>query len=352
MPETRSTTMKHKNTKVGAGMLLALALTALSACGGGGGDEAAEVVDGPWEDVVAAAEDEGRVNLYSVAPPIQNDRLVEAFKEAHPDIDVSVTRGAGELPGRVESEIQSGADGADVFLYSDPAFFSDIVDDLLEVDGPNVEGWADDYWQEEGKAIIPTKYPWTMLVWNTRTFPDGFTSWDQLLDPSVKGKVALRNDVTASMAATYEFMERELGEDYMTGLGAQQPKYYTSAVPMGQAVASGEAGVTPISTPSIVRDLQDQGAPVEFAFPEPGFAIMWGGGALASSKRPNAARVFMDFIMSEEGQTAINGEEFGAAGREIEGDLDLAGWEFFDSEKYTPEKMQEMQATFDKYFGG
>jgi iron(III) transport system substrate-binding protein len=346
--------MKYMNKKAGAGALLALTLTALAACGSGGSDAAAEVVDGPWEDVVAAAEDEGRVNLYSVAPPIQNDALVAAFKEVYPNIDVSVTRGAGELPGRVTSEIKSGADGADVFLYSDPALFTDIKDDLLEVDGPNVEGWADDYWAEEGKAIIPTKYPWTMLVWNTDEFPEGFTSWDQLLEPSVKGRLALRNDLTASMAGTYEFMERELGEDYLTELGQQDPKYYTSAVPMGQAVASGEAGVTPISTPSIVKDLQNSGAPVDFAFPDPGFAIMWGGAGIATSKRPNAARVFVDFIMSEEGQTAINGDEFGQAGREgIEGDLDMSeGWEFFDSTVYTPEKMQEMQAKFDEYFGG
>lgn len=347
--------MKHANKKTGVGALLALALalTALTACGAGGGDDAAAIVDGPWEDVVAAAEDEGRVNLYSVAPPIQNDRLVAAFKKAYPAIDVSVTRGAGELPGRVTSEIKSGADGADVFLYSDPAFFTDIKDDLLEVDGPNVEGWAEDYWQVKGKAIIPTKYPWSVLVWNTDVFPDGFTSWDQLLEPDVKGKVALRNDVTASMAATYEFMERELGDDYLTKLGQQSPKYYTSAVPMGQAVASGEAGVTPISTPSIVKDLQDQGAPVDFAYPDPGFAIMWGGGGIATSKRPNAARVFVDFIMSEEGQAAINSEEFGAAGREgVEDDIDLKGWEFFDSDAYTPDKMQEMQAKFDEYFGG
>ena len=176
-----------------------------------------------------------------------------------------------------------------------------------------------------------------MLVWNTNTFPDGFTEWDDLLDPSVKGKLAMRNDLTTSMAATLEFMEQELGPDYLTALGGQSPKYYTSAVPMGQAVASGEAGVTNISTPSIVKDLQNQGAPVDFAFPEPGFAIMWGGGALATSKRPNAARVFLDFLMSEEGQAAINADGFGAAGREgIEGALDLEGWAFFDSTTVHP----------------
>lgn len=342
--------MKNNRLKAGVSTLAVLALTGLAACGGS--DDAAELVDGPWEDVVAAAEDEGRVNLYSVAPPIQNDALVEAFNEAHPDIKVSVTRGAGELPGRVEQEIRSNSDGADVFIYTDPDLFNDLADDLLAVDGPQVEGWADDFWAVEEKAIIPTKYPWTMFVWNTKAFPDGFDNWDDLLEPEVKGKLATRSDLTTSMAATYDFMESELGEDYMAALGQQSPKFYTSAVPMGQAVASGEAGVTMISTPSIVADLKAQDAPVEFSFPEPGYAIMWGAAALEVSKRPNAARVFLDFVMSEEGQEAINGDGFGASGREgVKGALDLSeGWSFFDSAPYTPEVMNESQAKFDKYF--
>ncbi|QCX26506.1 ABC transporter substrate-binding protein [Nocardioides jishulii] len=342
--------MKNHRLKAGLSALALLAMTGLAACGGS--EDAATLVDGPWEDVVAAAEDEGRVNLYSVAPPIQNDALVEAFKKAHPGIEVSVTRGAGELPGRVEQEIRSKSDGADVFIYTDPDLFGDLSDDLLEVDGPHVDGWADDFWAVEDKAIIPTKYPWTMFVWNTKTFPQGFKTWDDLLKPEVKGKLATRSDLTTSMAATYDFMEKELGEEFMSDLGDQRPKFYTSAVPMGQAVASGEAGVTMISTPSIVADLKAQKAPVEFGFPEPGFSIMWGAAALETSKRPNAARVFLDFVMSEEGQEAINGDGFGASGREdVKGALDLSeGWTFFDSAPYTPEVMNDSQAKFDKYF--
>lgn len=339
---------KHK----GVSAILLASLLGVTACGSSVSDGAAEPVDGPWDEVVAAANEEGLVNLYSTGPPVQNNRLVAAFNEEYPDITVSVTRGAGELPSRFESEIRAGSDGGDVLIYTDPAFFSDVSDDLLEINGPNVEGWADDFWQEEGKSIIPTKYPWTILAWNSDVFPDGFKNWEDLLDPEVTGKIALRNDVTASMAATTEFMERELGTDYLTALGQQSPKYYSSAVPMGQAVASGEAGVTNISTPSIIRDLQDSGAPVEFAYPDPGFAIMWGAGAKATSKRPNAARVFVDFIMSDQGQTAINTGGFGAAGRDgIDGALDLEGWEMFDSNIYTPEKMQEVQAKFTEYFG-
>lgn len=340
--------MKIRSIGTGAAAV-ALALS-LAACGGGS-TEAAKVVDGPWEDVVAAAEKEGKVNYYTIAPPLQSDRLIEAFNEKYPDIEVALTRGAGDLPSRFQSELKSKSDGADVFVYSDPAFFDEMSDDLLDVDGPSLEGWKDDFWAAEGKAIIPTKYPTTMFLWNTKTFPKGFAQWDDLLDASVKGKIATRKDVTASMAGIFDWKEQTLGEDYLKAIGAQNPKWYTSAVPMGQAVASGEAGVTDITVPAVVEELKAQGAPVEAALPPEGFAIMWGAGVPETSKRPNAARVFLDFFMSPEGQAALNGDGLGEAGRDgVEGALELDGWTYFDSAEFTPERINEFKAKVDGWF--
>lgn len=330
-------------------LALGFLLTSLAACGSDG----AEVVDGPWKDVVAAANDEGKVNLYSVAPPAQNDRIVEAFNKEYPKIKVTVTRGAGELPGRVESEMQTKSDGADVFMYSDPAFFAKHADDLLKIDGPSVEGWRDDYWVTEGKAIIPTKYPWTTLIWNTDKFPDGFKNWPDLLKPEVKGKLGVYKQPTTSNCSTLAFMEKELGTDYLTKLGQQNGRYYPSTVPMIQAIASGEVGVGMLGAPVSIKDLQKQGAPIDFAYPTPGFALMWGAGAPASSKRPNAARVFLDFVMSEKGQEAINGDELGTAGRDnVPGVLpELKGWEMFDATACSkPEAIKEAETKLNKYY--
>ena len=342
--------MKSRMNRIGAILAIALVMTSSAACGS---NDKAAVVDGPWEDVVAAANDEGQVNFYSVGPPPQNDRLVRAFNQKYPDIAVTVTRGGSELPGRVASEISSNSAGADVFLYSDPQFFVSHAADLLDVDGPNVEGWRADYWAEPGKAIIPTKYPWTTLIWNTDIFPNGFKNWDDLLDPSVKGKLGVYREPTVSNCATLDFMERNLGPDYLTQLGQQEAKYYPSTVPMIQAIASGEVGAGMLGAPIAIKDLQNQGAPLGSAYPEPGFALMWGGGALATSDRPNAARVFLDFVMSVEGQEALNGDGLGTAGRDgVPGALpELKGWEMFDATECSkPEVIQEAEAKLTQYY--
>lgn len=249
--------------------------------------------------------------------------------------------------------MQSGTDGADVFLYSDPSFFVKHADKSLDVDGPNAEGWRDDYWASKGKAIIPTKYPWTTLIWNTDTFPKGFKTWDDMLDPKVKGKIGVYKTATTSNCSTLNWMEGEMGADYVTALGKQEGRYYPSTVPLIQAVASGEVGVTILGAPVTVKDLIASGAPVDFAYPDPGFALMWGGAAFAHSKRPNAARVFMDFIMSPAGQEAINGDGLGTAGRDnVPGALpELEGWTMFDATACSnPEAIAEAERKFNAYY--
>ncbi|GAB3176705.1 ABC transporter substrate-binding protein [Streptomyces incanus] len=342
--------MKHASVRrAAAGLAVLLSTSGLTACGGAEGT----VVEGPWEDVVAAAEEEGSVSFYSVMPDVQNKRLVAAFKKEYPEITVNLTRGAGELPARVESEIKSKAEGADVFLYSDPAWFTNQKGAFIEADGPSLKGWHDDAWAVKNKAILPSALPYSMIVWNKEIFPKGFKTWEDTVDPSVKGKLGLRTDVTTSIAGYLDFQEKELGEEHLVKSGKLSPKFYPSVVTMTQAVASGEIGVTNISTPSTVKQMQAQGAPIEAIVPHPSYWIEWGAAALDKSRRPNSARVFLDFMMSEKGQAAINGDGFGAAGRDgVEGAIELPeDARMLDSSSYTPERIEEANKKFKKWFG-
>jgi iron(III) transport system substrate-binding protein len=342
------------------GWLVSVAAVSLVVAACGSSDETetetdtAATGDRSWEQVVAAAEEEGAVNVYTVSPPLQLERMKAGFEEAYPDITVNMTLGSGDLLARVESELQSGASGADAFLFSDPTFFEKHSADLLELPGPNAEDWPADFWVEEGKSIIPTRYPWTMFVWNTQAFPDGFETWEDLTAREVNGKLGVLDYVSPAMITTTNWMVGELGEGYFADLGGLSPKRYNSAVTMGQSVASGELGVAYLSTPSIVRGLQDEGAPVESAIPETGFALQWGGAALKIAENPNAAQVFMDWIMSPEGQEAVNGEGLGqSALPDIPGAVELPeGWEVFDPSTVTPQATEEYRTFITEHFGG
>ncbi|MFC9835345.1 ABC transporter substrate-binding protein [Rhodococcus sp. NPDC127530] len=341
-------TAKRWIRRVAGATAIVLATVGLAACRTDNPTASSEAQS--WDSVMDSAADEGVVNFYSVAPELQNVRLVEAFNSEYPDIKVRVLRGGGELPSRVSAEIQSGSKGADVFLFSDPNWFTKNADHLMALKGPEAECWPAQAWRVKDKAVVPSAYPFGMIVWNTDLFPDGFHSWDDLLDPSVKGKFGTRSDVTPSYAGYLDFLERTMGPAYLPALGAQDPKFYPSVVPMTQAVASGEIGVANTTTPSIVKDLQEMGAPVDAVVPPHTYAIEWGAAAIDGSEHSNAARVFMDFMMSQRGQQALNGDGLGISGRtDIPGVIPQAGMEMLESEKYPAEVLAEWSRKVDEY---
>ncbi|MGX7724822.1 extracellular solute-binding protein [Rhodococcus pyridinivorans] len=329
----------------------ALASAVLAGCGTENDLSTSASEDASWDVVVDRANDEGVVNFYSIAPELQNVRLVEAFNEKYPDIKVRVLRGAGDLSSRVSAEIQSGSRGADVFMYSDPAWFTKNADHLMILDGPEAANWADDYWAVPEKSVVAVAAPFGMLMWNTEVFPEGFDSWDDLLDPKVRGQLGTRSDVTPTYAGYLDFLEREMGPDYLPALGKQNPKFYSSSVTLAQAVASGEIGVANITQPATVIDLQELGAPVDAVVPEPGYATKYAAAAVATAHHPNSAKVFLDFVMSQEGQQALSGDGLSYTGRsDVDGALVDEGLDVLDSSKYPAEVLAEWDRKFAEYF--
>lgn len=317
---------------------------ALSACSSPQ-REAAPIPDGPWGNTIKAAASEGTLALYSGLSEVQNARLLAAFATTYPDIKVQATRGGVEIIARVEGEMSGRTDGADVFIHADPQWYIAQADAFLPATGPAAEVWDAGGWAVEGTSPIATQTPNAVFLWNTDIFPEGFKTWDDLLDPSVKGKLGMRTDAaTKSAAGFFTMIEDELGEDYLVKLSQQRPKSYPSSVPLAQAVASGEIGVTNVSLPASIIELKDKGAPIDYVFPRPGYGIEFACAALKKSKRPNAAAVLMDFILTPEGQGALNGDGFGgtAGSNEVPGALDLDGMVIMDSPSLTPTVIQNL----------
>jgi iron(III) transport system substrate-binding protein len=338
----------HRRTLCGVAATLALSLLA-TGCGGGASE--AKLVDGSWDEVVEAAKEEGRVVFYTGTSEGQANRVVEVFNEKYPEIEVEVVRGASDIVARTEAEMKAGTDGADVFIHADPQWFRTWEDDLLPAEGPGTEGLHEDAWVVEDKAVTAHGSPYSMFVWNTDIFPEGFGNWDDFLEPAVEGKLAMRGDASKSAIGFMEFLETEVGQEYMKKVGQTGPKLYPSVVPMTQAVASGEVGVTMASLPSLVKELQESGAPIDFTYPEPAYGIGFVTGALENAHRPNAAVVFNDFLLSPAGQEALNGDGYGTAARDgVPGAIDPSTYTWLDSAKYTPEVVAQWEAKISDYF--
>ncbi|MCR2811315.1 MULTISPECIES: extracellular solute-binding protein [unclassified Microbacterium] len=309
-----------------------------------------------WESVVEKARAEGTVTLYSHAVPTMLDSLVEAFALEYPDIKVEYVRGATELPARVDAEIAGKTPGADIVMFAGDNWMLANAEHLAPVgDLPSLAEWPEDAWVIDGVAPITAIVPLSIIAWNTQIFPDGFEEWSDLLSSDLDGRLGTRDGIGATEALFYQFFEDNQGEDYLPSLAAQNPRFYPSAVPMAQAVASGEIGVAIYSVVPTLKELQDQGAPIDYILPQEVIANPYPAAILKKSENQNAAQVFMDFWLSEKGQTAFNTNESGVSALpDIDGSLDLAGHDltYFDSARATPDFISEWDAKFREIFHG
>jgi iron(III) transport system substrate-binding protein len=303
-----------------AGPTLVGALLAWTTAGWAAGEDLAKLVE--------AAKQEGEVHyIDALIQPKTHALLERAFRKKYglPDsFKVTHTlRGTGEVVATVQQEIKAGQHTIDFVWVGAPAFFKAAAKDGhflpyaspewkryeaaakrvgLEVDPPN---W-----------ITPAAYTF-VPVWNRKC--PGFASvqiktWKDMLNPAFRDK-SIIGDVRKSFtyAATWAGMEGALGKDFL-------PKYVEVTQPVIvfrteeslQKVMSCEYPIQlwQISGRVYQRALDDPTLDLGVAWPEEGVVVLSVPMAiLKGSKRPNAAKLFMEFLLSEEGMQAfVTGE--------------------------------------------
>jgi iron(III) transport system substrate-binding protein len=303
----------------------AVLLSGVAACGDDGGDESTETAGRPtttaasvgggeegddsFDAVVEAAGEEGTVTIYSSQPLDPLNAFAARFEEEYADIDVEVVRGTdGELAARVQTEHESGTQIADVWVTTSQGDIEPMEQEggwFTAPEGPNFE--AEDYlpsymhgsYFEVGAAILT-------FGWNTDDVPDGLDDYDDLLDPALAGGRIGTIDANCCSAAVdfYLYLEERFGESFTEDLAAQQPRIYPSALPIGEALGSGEIQAAAFTLP--LTEMKAVGAPVDFALADQVWGTRFFGGILEGSPHPNAAQVLIDFMISTEGQEVIN----------------------------------------------
>jgi iron(III) transport system substrate-binding protein len=282
---------------------------ASTAAGGDSGDATAggTCAGDDWDAVVAAAEDEGVVRLYTSHLPNQQKSLEAAFEAAYPGIDLESTRVLGELEATLDAERTTDTAGADVAVNNAPEVPEKYLADggLVTIAGPQADNWADNETFVDDQFFV-TNYNSLGIAWNTDEVPDGVSSFEDLLAPEFEGRVGITDGSSSSAIIDWwAYLEENFGgEEFLREFAAQQPVVFETAVPMQQAVIVGEIAVATYAGPWIL-DERDAGAPIDFAFPDPAWSAPFYAFGLAWGANPNATCVLLDFMMSPEGQAAL-----------------------------------------------
>jgi len=281
-----------------------------------------------WDRTVRAAEQEGQVTV-----SIGNyGAVIEAgvFQKAYPKIKVNYLTGAGtDLTARITAERRAGKFLLDVYnggglsLYQalymgkmlDPIKPALILPEVLD---------ATKWW--EGKLKFADKEGEYIFVYegnvaagagagyNTQLVdPREYKTYWDFLNPKLKGKIVssdIRKVRGAGIPWQFLYYHPELGPKYLRRLFGEMD--VTMTADFRQAVDWLATGKFPIVLPiqgGQIYKAKNQGLPVEqfdpFHFKE-GVNLSSAFGSLALMNRaphPNAAKVFINWLLSREGQT-------------------------------------------------
>lgn len=307
-----------------------------------------------WEKIVAAAKKEGRVAVYYSAVTPVLERIKAGFDKAYPGIVLEYSRLNAGVPAKVEAERSTGADGADANLDSSAIIWTLGLAKsgaLKRPVGPASRTFPAAYLLE-GVAPVLAMEPITM-AYNTTLIKTPITSYQDLLRPEFKGKIATTELLGPTLVAWYEWLEKTQGADFLSKLAAQNPKYYTGAAITTQAALSGEMSIAAFSNPTTTMPLIAKGAPLKMVLPTPTFGIRYTGTVFSWAKRPNAALVLQDWLMSPPGQIAWNGGgESASPLPNIPGALDAKLVTPYDPTPYTPDVVNAYTKKWNAIFKG
>jgi iron(III) transport system substrate-binding protein len=261
-------------------------------------------------ELIAAAKKEGRLVYYTANFAEVEQEVINAFNKRFPEIRVEMVRApGGQLITRVKTEAAANKLSADVIDHSDRALMIDLVDLFQDYAPPNAADYRTDV------MISPKLWPRITIVWsiayNSALVQNPPRTWMDLTKPEY-GKKQIGQVIAASGGTTWTrvmFERQVLGEDYWKKQAATDPILYPSGAPMADALVRGEINMGPLLYNAIFPKQRD-GAPVEMVFPPEGAPVNpYASGVPKTAAHPNAAKLFLNWCMSAEGQTFMIKEQ-------------------------------------------
>lgn len=248
----------------------------------------------------------GKLVVYTSQPNQDAQATVDAFTAMHPGVEVEWIRdGTTKVMAKLRAEFEAGAPQPDVLLIAD----------MVTMEGLKAEGRLMTYPQADVSAYDPalmdtqghyfsTKLITTGIVYNTNA-PMVPTSYKDLLAPGAKNMLAMPSPLTSGAATIHMASitaNPDLGWDYYAALADQGANPQGGNGGVYRAVAGGEKLYGFVVDFLPIRNMLE-GAPVRFVFPEEGVSAVTEPVAILSTARnPAAAKAFVDFLISPEGQ--------------------------------------------------
>ena len=254
-----------------------------------------------------AAKKEAKVVVYGSVPPQSMEGLHQAFKKKY-GIEVEYWRGSStQVSERALTEWRAGKPAFDIaegnrgvqLIMKDEGLFQKFI--------PPASQKFPDRFKEKDALITPWRVLPISMLYNTEMVKsaDLPKTFDDLLNPKWTGKISIpdptRHTTTAQFLWNLRKFKGDKWLDYVKALAKQKPVLVESLAPVTTTIIKGEAlvGITYIKYIKQYKGPVDY-IPMDQYLTDPNYLSL-----SAKAMHPNAAKLYIDFACSVEGQKEI-----------------------------------------------
>jgi iron(III) transport system substrate-binding protein len=262
------------------------------------------------QELYPKAKQEGNLIVYSVWDVEHLRVITDAFMKRYPGIKATYWQGRNpEIVTRVLTEFQGGQASFDVVL-------SDNAPPVIRAAGGIMpyETVQKDVLYLHDPTLPTVSLQIQALAYNTRKLKpaDLPKSWEEVANPKYKGMIALDDPMRAGpLSSMLSGLKTQWNNDtrfnnFVKGLKALNVPVHKSTSAMFRLVISGEYN---ICMPALLHDVMEEthkGTPISYVKTVPPVVFPRQAGIYAKSPNPNAAKLFAEWMISEEGQKTID----------------------------------------------
>ena len=251
---------------------------------------------------------QGQIALYTSVPQPIADKIQNDFQTKYPEITLDIFRaGTSEVVAKIMTEKEAGEIMADLVWVAEPSTYEDFKDqDMLlqftpeEAEALPAEMKDPDGFYYAGRLIN------MIIAYNTTLVSDPPQGWLDLLKPEFKGKIGFPTPLRSGAAeASVKTLVDAFGwkyfEDFIANGGIQAKNNSTAR----DMISTGELAVGALLDYMAI-EAKEKGSPVEYVWPVEGAIFIPSPIAIMkSSKNPEAAKTFINYVVSHEGQVTM-----------------------------------------------
>ncbi|HZA55850.1 MAG TPA: extracellular solute-binding protein [Candidatus Udaeobacter sp.] len=279
------------------------------------------------KDIVEGAKKEGQLVFYSGIPIPDAQAILSALERKFPFIKTTFYRATGSaLVSRIQTEQRAGnhiwdvmnSTGFEPYALLEQGYFA-------KYDSPERKVFPEGH--KDGEGYWATMYTTPMIVsYNTRLVSPGELpkEYFDLLNPKWKGRLGLDASDFEWYANLRKTWGAEKAQKFLEGLRKQDIRLLQGRALLTELLSGGEVAILTNNFLQNAIEAKRKGSPVEMLALDPVISAAGLIGINRLAPHPNAAKLFVDFVLSKEGQELIVKTDRSSVRKDVSGNpLDM-----------------------------